>query len=176
MKNRDIFESLFYLDETSPTGLRRKKDDEPAGEKQRSNIGNGYLWVVMGHTYDHTGRKRRFLWTLPNCLYELHNGREVQRNEMISYLDDNKDNLSPDNLVLVPFSIDTKVNLKAVAWDHYRNVILPKASEDYYKDPSEWTTPEALEALSRERLKRENGESVRIERTRPAGRKESTWI
>ncbi|EHT3579216.1 hypothetical protein KXY27_004535 [Salmonella enterica] len=155
MKHREIFDSRYYLDESSPTGLRRYSDDAPAGVKARNSDAQSYSWQL---TTRHKGKS--YTWGLPFVLYELYNGVEPRRDQMIDYADGNKDNLSRYNLTLKNYNNTTPKILSKIAYDNFRNVMIPRYNPDYFNDPKDWTDPEALEALAEERRKRVCGEST----------------
>lgn len=155
MKHKEIFHRYFYLDETSPTGFRRHSDKEPAGFKRKNKESQTHTWL-LNVSY----RGKSYGWGLPFALYELFNGVAPESNQMIDYLDGNKDNLSPYNLVLVNLNNETPKKLAKNAYDNFRNVILKKDNPDYFKDPKDWTEPESLAALEAEKQKRASGESV----------------
>ncbi|ECV2890799.1 hypothetical protein F2230_21720 [Salmonella enterica] len=155
MKNKEIFHRYFYLDETSPTGLSRHSDGQPAGNKHKCTGAQTHSWLVNTSVQGKT-----YTWGLPFVLYELYNGVKPERNQMIDYLDGNKDNLTRYNLVLVNFNNSTPKKLAKYAYDNFRNILLKKDSPDYFKDPKDWTEPESLAALEAEKQKRASGESV----------------
>jgi len=159
MKYKNLFIRLYYLDDTSPTGLRKSWNNEPAGIKQITRHGNGYVWVIKDYFILEDGTRTQVTYDLPRCLWELAKGEAPKKNEMIFYADGNKDNLSLYNLSCNPIDLYTRKRYKLAAYEAFRNVILPKANPDYYKDPANWTDPEALEALETERRKRATGES-----------------
>ncbi|EGI0196870.1 hypothetical protein IFY90_004274 [Salmonella enterica] len=154
MKNREIFHKRFYLDESSPTGLSRYSDGDPAGIKCRCSGTQSYRWAVVTKE-----KGKSYTWGLPFVLYELYNGVEPQRDQMIDHVDGNKDNLTRYNLTLISFNNQTPKKLSKFAFDTYRNVMLPRYNPDYFKDPKDWTDPEALEMLEAEKRKRLSGES-----------------
>lgn len=160
MKYKDLFTRLYYLDDTSPTGIRKSWNDEPAGIKQKTRSANGYMWVIMDWFSFDDGIKRQVCYDLAACLYEMATGHEVKKNETIYYVDVNKDNLNPVNMYVGkkdPYKLKQQ---KTVAYENFRNVILPKSNPDYFKDPKDWTDPEALAMLEAERQKRAAGEST----------------
>ncbi|EDX5289419.1 hypothetical protein BH235_004604 [Salmonella enterica subsp. enterica serovar Javiana] len=155
MKNKEIFHRYFYLDETSPTGLSRHSNGQPAGYRYKCKDAQTYAWFVNTRLNGVT-----YTWGLPFVLYELYNGVKPERNQMIDYLDGNKDNLTRYNLVLVNFNNETPKKLAKYAYDNFRNVLLKRDNPDYFKDPKDWTEPESLAALEAEKQKRASGESV----------------
>ena len=158
MKYKDLFTRLYYLDETSPTGIRKAWNDKPAGYKQRTRSPNGYMWVIRDWFRFEDGTQKQIIYDLASCLYEMSTGYVLQKGESIYYYDVNKDNLNPVNMYVGKTDPYKQKELKRVAYENYRNVILPKTNPDYFKDPSEWTDPQALESLTEERRKRESGE------------------
>ncbi|EGN4266580.1 hypothetical protein IHZ75_004382 [Salmonella enterica] len=159
MKYKELFTRLYYLDSTSPTGIRKSWNDEPAGHKQKSRHGNGYFWVIKDLFQFEDGSKKQVNYQLANCLYEMLTGHELTRNEMIYYKDVNKDNLNPVNISVGKIDPYELKKYKLHAYENFRNVILPKSNPDYFKDPKDWTDPAALEALEIEKTKRATGES-----------------
>lgn len=98
MNNKDVFIRYFALDEASPTGLKRLSDGSPAGKKEyRPSNSSGYRWRVYKKE-----NNKSYAWELPPTLYELYHGVTPQKNQMITYADGNKDNLTRLNLVLSP--------------------------------------------------------------------------
>ncbi|EHV3815218.1 hypothetical protein K0N88_001208 [Salmonella enterica] len=158
MKYKELFKRLYYVDPTSPTGLRNSWNKEPAGYKQKTRHGNGHVWVIKETFQFEDGSKEQVMYTLANCLYELATGHEVKKNEMIFYKDVNKDNLNPVNMCVGKIDLYKLKEYKRVAFENFRNVILPKSNPDYFKDPKDWTDPEALAALETEKRKRASGE------------------
>lgn len=159
MKYKNLFTRLYYLDETSPTGIRKSWNNEPAGIKQYTRHGNGYVWVIKDYFVLEDGTRLQVIYDLPRILWEMSTGHEPTRNEMIFYADGNKDNLSLYNLNCRPISGHSRKRYKLAAYESFRNVILPKANPDYFKDPKDWTDPDALKAIELERVKRASGES-----------------
>lgn len=155
MKHKEIFDLRFYLDESSPTGLRRYSDEEPAGSKARCTGAQSYAWQL---TTRYKGKS--YTWGLPFVLYELYNGIEPSRDQMIDYIDGNKDNLTRYNMTLKSWNNKTPKLHAKFAYDTFRNVFLPRYNPDYFNDPKDWTDPEALEALEAEKKKRASGEST----------------
>ncbi|EEI7324280.1 hypothetical protein G4E03_003469 [Salmonella enterica] len=96
MKNRDVFNRNFALDHGSPTGLKRLSDGTPAGRKEYRELStSGFRWRVYKKE-----NNKSYAWDLPPVLYELYNGIEPTKNQMIDYADGNKDNLTKANLIL----------------------------------------------------------------------------
>ncbi|EHY6648624.1 hypothetical protein K4M64_004522 [Salmonella enterica] len=160
MKHKEIFDKYFTLDPDSPTGIYYKGTDYPAGYKQKSH-GN-YVWVVSRRGKI-KGISRLITWSLPRVLYELSHNVEIDNGTMISYVDGNRDNLSIDNLIALPMNRRTQQQERNLAFDNYRNVILSRLNPDYFKDPKDWTNPEALAALDMERERRKQGISKKCE-------------
>ncbi|MDG0490075.1 hypothetical protein [Klebsiella variicola] len=159
MKYKDLFTRLYYVDDSSPTGVRKSWNDEPAGLKQKTKSANGYMWIIKDWFVFDDGIKRQVNYDLASCLYEMATGYELQKNETVYYVDVNKDNLNPVNMYVGkkdPYKLRQQ---KIAAYEGYRNVILPKSNPDYFKDPADWTDPEALAMLEAEREKRATGES-----------------
>ncbi|KJP43604.1 hypothetical protein SR70_04875 [Klebsiella aerogenes] len=159
MKYKNLFTRLYYLDDTSPTGIRKSWNNEPAGIKQRTPHDGGYIWVIKDYFILDDGTRFQVTYDLARVLWELKTGYEPTRKEMIFYADGNKDNLSLYNLTCNDMNHYTRKRYKLAAYEAFRNVILPKANPDYYKDPKDWTDPRALEALEAERRKRAVGDS-----------------
>ncbi|ELO6840395.1 hypothetical protein R0R95_004632 [Salmonella enterica] len=157
MREKEKFQKLFKLDDNSPTGLALIRNGKPAGYKQPEKRNDSYSWVVKHDFCTDTGRKQ-IRWSLPLVLWELRTGEELSRSQMISYVDGNKNNLAPYNLTAERFSIERKQEFKNIAYDNYRNIVLPKLNPDYFKDPKDWTDPEALELLNKEKQRRAAGE------------------
>ncbi|EJH4367116.1 hypothetical protein ND480_002109 [Salmonella enterica subsp. enterica serovar Bareilly] len=159
MKYKDLFMRLYYLDETSPTGLRKSWNDKPAGIKQKTKSANGYMWVIPDWFRFDDGTRKQVKYDLAACVYEMATGRELKKNETIYYLDVNKDNLNPVNMFVGIKDPRKLKQHKQAAYENFRNVILPKTNPDYFKDPKDWTDPEALAMLEEEKRKRATGES-----------------
>ncbi|EJN5909420.1 hypothetical protein ABE356_000212 [Escherichia coli] len=159
MKYKELFTRLYYLDNTSPTGIRKAWNDEPAGLKQKTKDGSGYMWVIPDWFCFDDGTKRQVKYDLAACVYEMATGYEVKKDETVFYLDVNKDNLNPVNMYVGkkdPYKLSKQ---KSAAYESFRNVVLPKKNPDYFNDPKDWTDPEALAMLEAERQKRAAGES-----------------
>ncbi len=159
MKYKDLFTRLYYLDDSSPTGLRKSWNDKPAGIKQKTRHKDGYMWVIKDWFVFDDGVKRQVSYDLAACLYELATGYELQKNETVYYVDVNKDNLKPVNMYVGkkdPYKLQKQ---KAAAYENFRNVVLPKTNPDYFKDPADWTDPEALAMLEAEKRSRAEGTS-----------------
>ncbi|END3518152.1 hypothetical protein ABFK60_001234 [Escherichia coli O13/129/135:H4] len=159
MKYKDLFTRLYYLDPTSPTGIRKAWNDKPAGLKQKTKDGSGYMWVIPDWFCFDDGTKKQVKYDLAACVYEMATGHEVKKDETVFYLDVNKDNLNPVNMYVGkkdPYKLRKQ---KAAAYESFRNVVLPKSNPDYFNDPKDWTDPEALQFLNEEREKRQTGES-----------------
>lgn len=154
MKNIDVIERYFTLNPESPTGFYYKNTTIPAGYKHKAK--DGYMWVLKRKAPTKRGYKQ-FMFSLDRVIYEMTHGVEVKRNQMISHIDGNKDNHKPENLKLIRDNRHVKQREKNTAFIAFRNVILPKTNPDYFKDPQDWTDPEALAALERERELRAQG-------------------
>lgn len=159
MKYKDLFTRLYYLDETSPTHIRKAWNDEPAGMKQPTKCANGYIWIIKDWFQFEDGSKKQIVYDLAACVYEMATGYQLKPNETIYYHDVNKDNLNPVNMYVGKKDPRKLGEAKKVAYENFRNVILPKSNPDYFKTPAEWTNPKALELLQAERNKRASGES-----------------
>ncbi|EGN9856573.1 hypothetical protein IS360_003594 [Salmonella enterica] len=154
MKNKDVFLKYFKLDESSPTYITVLATGKPAGHKQKTRHKGGYVWVVKKHCRTESGRKQ-FMWSIPKVIYELTNNVELTSKDFIYHIDGNKDNLQRYNLTVSHGGDQYRRQAEKIeAYNAYRNVILPTDSPDYFKDPSEWTTPEALELLAKEKESR----------------------
>ena len=163
MKYKDLFTRLYYLDDTSPTGIRKAWNNQPAGMKQKHE--NGYMWVIKDWFQFEDGSKKQITYDLAACLYEMRTGQELQKDQMIIYLDGNKDNLLPYNVTVGKQDRYKQKRYKQQAYDNFRNVVLPKTNPDYFKDPKDWTHPKALELLQAERDKRATGQCKPIPMT-----------
>ena len=159
MKYKDLFTRLYYLDETSPTHIRKAWDNKPAGWKQKTPHPNGYMWVLKDRFAFEDGTTKQINYDLAACIYEMATGYQIKPNEAIYYHDVNKDNLNPVNMYVGKKDPYKQKELKQVAYENFRNVILPKSNPDYFNDPKNWTDPEALAMLQAEREKREQGTS-----------------
>ncbi|EKA7615238.1 hypothetical protein OL383_004423 [Salmonella enterica] len=157
MKNEEYFDRHFEINPESPTSIYYKGTTIPAGWKQKDR--DGYQWVVTRHCQIPGGRKQ-FIWCLTKAIYEKTHGVTLRRNQMVIAIDGNRDNLHPDNLKVVPFSIHVKQKERNTAFYAFRNVVLKRSNPDYFKDPKDWTDPEALQAIEDEKRKRKNGESA----------------
>lgn len=162
MNEKEIFNQRYDFNTDSPTMFYYKGTNIPVGYKASRGC-NSYNWRIS-FPYYVGGKRKQANITLPNAVYEHVYGVKIKRNQMVTHIDGNKDNFHPDNLRLVMFNITEKQRLKNLAFDAYRNVILPRVNPDYYLDPADWTDPEALEMLKAERLKRATGESVVLNR------------
>lgn len=160
MKYKELFKRLYYLDPTSPTGIRKAWNDEPAGIKQKTGHANGYMWIIKDWVITDDGVRRCIVYDLAACVYEMATGYELQPNETVYYHDVNKDNLKPVNMYVGKKDPRKLKQQKDVAYENFRSVILPKSNPDYFNDPKDWTDPEAVELLEAERQKRAAGESV----------------
>ncbi|HAV9873772.1 TPA: hypothetical protein JLH60_004748 [Escherichia coli] len=167
MQYSEEFHKNFSLDPNSPTGLIKNRNGKPAGEKHRNTNHSCYHWIARIRIYNTDGTSTYYKWSIPCVLFELYNGIEPRKDQLIGYKDNNRDNLSKENLYLLPLTYNESYKAQQVAFDTYRNVILSKRNPDYYKDPKDWTDPEALEALETEKAKRAAGLSVAY---RKAGR------
>ncbi|EAQ0500013.1 hypothetical protein CTP45_24600 [Salmonella enterica] len=159
MKYKELFTRLYYLDPTSPTGIRKAWNDEPAGLKQKTRHDDGYMWVIKDWFCFDDGTKQQIVYDLASCVYEMVTGYQLQKNETIYYHDVNKDNLNPVNMYVGkkdPYKLRKQ---KVAAYEGFRNVILPKTNPDYFNDPADWTDPEALAMLEAERQRRAEGTS-----------------
>lgn len=156
MKHKEYFDRYFDLNPDSPTGIVYKGTDSPAGWKQKER--NGYQWVIARKCQTGKGCKQ-FLWSVPKVIYEITHDVVLNGHQMVTHIDGNKDNLKPDNLKKVPYSLSEKQKLRNIAFNQYQNVVLSRLNPDYFKHPSEWSDPKALEALELEKQKRQRGES-----------------
>ncbi|EEO8179083.1 hypothetical protein G7D34_003714 [Salmonella enterica] len=149
MKHEEVFNRHFIYDETSPTAIRCIKTGFPAGFKKYDSRYDTYNWVLSckdnGNSY---------MWGLPFLIWELRTGQKPSNAYMINYRDVNKDNFDSYNMVLERAKFSVNKNLKKEAVKMFRNVILPRDNPDYYKDPADWTDPEALKCLADERKRR----------------------
>lgn len=150
MKHEKVFHKNFIYDESSPTKIRYRRNGKPAGYKQIDRRYDTYNWVLAAKDAG-----KCYIWGLPFLIWELRTGFKPDYNYMINYKDVNKDNLSAYNMVLGRVSLSDNRILKKTAYDNYRNVILPRDNPDYYKDPADWTDPEALSLLNKEKERRE---------------------
>ena len=160
MKYKDLFIRLYYLDETSPTGIRKAWNNEPAGIKQKTRHPNGYLWVIKDWFQFEDGSKKQTSYDLAACVYEMATGYVLKPGEAIYYRDVNKDNLNPVNMYVGKIDPYKQKQLKLAAYESFRSVVLPKLNSDYFKNPADWTDPQALALLNEEKRKREAGESM----------------
>ncbi|EDI8735815.1 hypothetical protein GEM21_05485 [Salmonella enterica] len=158
MKYKDLFIRLYYLDDTSPTGIRKAWNDKPAGIKQNNPKG-GYMWVIKDWFHFDDGTKKQIVYDLAATLIEMRTGKPLKKGEQVFYRDGNKDNLLPYNVFTGKADRHQRKRNTLTAYENFRTVILPKTNPDYFKDPKDWTDPEALEALETEREKRAAGES-----------------
>ncbi|EHQ2770447.1 hypothetical protein KRB99_000016 [Salmonella enterica] len=159
MKFKELFTRLYYLDDTSPTGIRKAWNKEPAGIKQKTRHPNSYMWVIKDRFVCDDGVRRQVIFDVAACIYEMATGYELQKGEAIFYHDVNKDNLKPVNMYVGKQDPYKQKELKLNAYENFRSVILPKTNPDYFKDPKDWTDPEALQLLEAEKEKRRTGES-----------------
>ncbi|EBW2292217.1 hypothetical protein DFV88_24855 [Salmonella enterica subsp. enterica serovar Newport] len=160
MQYAEEFKKLFSLDPSSPTGLVKNRNGKVAGEKQHNKKQCSYSWIVRAMIDLGDGKKRSVRWTIPLVLYELYHGIEPQADQMIGYKDNNKDNLTKENLYLLPYNPWQTRDFSKYSFDTFRNVILSLRNPDYYKDPKDWEHPESLLALEKEKEKREKGLSM----------------
>lgn len=156
MKYKEFIYSHYYLDTTSPTGLRKSWNHKPAGVKSKHN--GGYSWVISDRVKV-DGITRRVVWSLQNVLYELAYKHEVKPDERIYRVNDNKDDHSLYNLTLDKLNVPRTYRETLEAWNSFRNVVLPLSNPDYFKAPADWTDPEAVKMLDEEKRKRREGTS-----------------
>ncbi|MFW3388142.1 UNVERIFIED_CONTAM: hypothetical protein RF648_19325, partial [Kocuria sp. CPCC 205274] len=130
---------------------------KPAGYKQYKHNG-GYQWVLTHAMPRKDGTLRNVTHTLAKTIYELTTGDRVfTSRQQLTYLDGNMDNLKPDNLRKIRRSVLMSALDKRRAYSAFRNVKIKKTNPDYFKDPADWTDPEAVAALNAEKEKRLKG-------------------
>lgn len=110
MKHSDIFDSNYYFDKTSSTGVRyindykagkcpHKAGDEAGTFRQSKNPNVRSLGSLQtSRTID--GVKTSIQWHLPRIIFEHYNDCELANYEIIDYIDGNSTNLNPDNLFI----------------------------------------------------------------------------
>ncbi|EBW7358877.1 hypothetical protein E2L92_21970 [Salmonella enterica subsp. enterica serovar Ibadan] len=157
MKNKEIFDKYYVFDPESPTCFYKKGTKEPAGYKQK--VKAGYAWVIQKNAQTGKGRKI-FMWSIPRIIYEIVNNVTLKPNQFVTHKDLNKDNLHPDNLECGGFDFVLAAKQIRKAYDNFRTVIIPRYNDDYFKDPKDWTDPDAVLRLNVEKLRREKGESL----------------
>lgn len=165
MKHSEEFYKQYKFDNTSPTGITRLSNGKPAGCK----IFEGkltYNWDLVLYI---TGKKD-VRYSLPRLVYEGFYGYPPHESQVIAFVDGNKDNLDPLNMILYPKTGNQK-GMKSrelrTAYRSFRTVQLPRSNPDYFNDPKDWTDPVALKLLDEEKHKRDTGESVEPKLGRP---------
>lgn len=153
MRHKEIFDKYFTYDTNSPTNFFYKGTNKPAGYKKKSKT-VGYQWVIQRYA-NVGGIHTNIEWKLPRTIYEFANKTNLDRFTLTYHKDGNRDNLKPENIgVADNFIVRLKSDEIQTAFDNYRNVILSRTNPDYYKDPSEWTDPEAVALLAAEKQSR----------------------
>lgn len=156
MLSLEYLKTILRYDPDSPTCLTFIKSGKVAGFKDKNNYKHGgasYTWYI---------RHKAVKVNLDRVVYSLYHNIEIPETLFVRLIDGDLDNHRPDNLALYPkrrkCTIMNQCNLKAYA--EFKTVILPKTNPDYFKHPKDWTDPEALAALEKEKEQRLSGHSV----------------
>lgn len=147
------------FDPSSPTCLRKRKNNQPAGIKHyKPGSYSAYNWELVG--YDREGAVKQVRWPLMRSLYEYYYNVDLDPKVIVVPYDGDKDNFKIENLKLATRDhlLLHRINLKA--WQQFKNVKLDYLNPDYFLHPCEWKHPVSLEALSIEIRLREKGESL----------------
>lgn len=150
-----MFFKRFEYNPESPTCFYYKGTTKPAGYKDRKR--NSYQWLIDTQ-FMVKSKRTTFTWSLPKVIFEVSRGIELNDSYMMVYhLDGDKDNNHPDNLALRSLSTKPKREENVKAYHEFKNVLISKENSDYFKHPSQWSNPESLEALAREKQLRIDG-------------------
>lgn len=98
MKNEILFNQTFMYDETSPTGLRYRKNKNPAGKKVTNPDGYEHYTVTLKRN------NKYYCWSLPRVLFEIYHDVSLSPTLCIKFLDGDRDNLKISNLSVIPSS------------------------------------------------------------------------